>query len=110
MTSINEPPELLLRRQARAQAQTLQAASYEKHLKIAQQMALGGEKAEILKNSAMNMLKIWKERNLCSPVYIEHWYSILNANPHQIAENIINMDYQWALALRQNTPFAIDIL
>lgn len=101
-----EPPEMALRRDARTQLLAKQATSREKHLKIALQLALGGDKALALQQSALQMVQLWKARALCSPTYIEQWQKILDAPPAQVAQNILDMDEQWGAALRQNTPFA----
>jgi hypothetical protein len=55
------------------------------------------------------MVARWKERNLCSPTYIDRWQTILDAPPEQVATNILNIDPQWAAALYQNTPFVVEI-
>lgn len=101
-----EPPDIALRREARTHMQAKQAASREKHLKIALQLALGGEKALALQHGAMQMVELWKARALCSPTYIERWQKILDAPPAKVAQNILDMDEEWGAALLQNTPFA----
>jgi len=105
---LSEKPEMTRRRQARADQQTKLAASREKHLKLAVKFALGGTEAASLKEAALRMVKLWKEKDLCSPVYIERWLQILNAGPKQVAKNLMAMDDAWGPALRQNTPFAIN--
>ena len=104
---LHEPPDMALRREARAQLMAKQAASREKHLKIALQLALGGEKAQALQQGALQMVQMWKARQLCSPTYIERWQQILEASPAQVAQNMLDMDDEWGAALRQNTPFAM---
>lgn len=104
---LSESPELARRRQARAQLQTRLAISREKHLKIAVKFALGGEEAMSMKQSALRMVKLWKDKQLCSPVYIERWSHILAAEPQQVAQSLLAMDDEWGPALRQNTPFAM---
>lgn len=101
--------ELDLRRQARAAHQAQKKASQEKHARIATQMALGDEKAYALRDDALRMVARWQERALCSPVYIDRWRTMLDAPPQDIAKNLMEMDPQWATALHQNTPFAVDI-
>lgn len=103
----SEPPELARRRQVRADRQAQLAASREKHLKLAVQFALGGGEAATLKEGALRMIRLWQEKALCSPVYIERWLKILDAEPQQVAKNLLNMDEEWGPALRQNTPFAV---
>lgn len=103
---LSESPEITRRRQARADNQTKLAASREKHLKLAVKFALGGVEAMSLKASALQMVNLWQEKDLCSPVYIERWLKILDAEPKQVAQNLLNMDDNWGPALRQNTPFA----
>ena len=98
-----------LRRQARVESQAKQAASREKHLKIAAQLALGGADAVALKEGALRMVTLWQERGLCSPTYIAQWQQILDADLHQVAQNILNMDEAWGPALRQNTPFVVPV-
>ena len=105
---LSESPEMSKRRQARVAHQSQLAASREKHLKLAVKFALGGEEAIALKEDALRMVQLWKEKRLCSPVYIERWLQILNAEPGQIAINLLTMDAAWGQALRQNTPFAIN--
>lgn len=100
-------PELALRRQARQDNQAKLAASREKHLRIAALMALDGPPARALKAQALQMVALWKEKDLCSPVYIERWTQILEATPSEIAQRILSMDEEWGPALRQNTPFAL---
>lgn len=104
---LSEPPEITRRRQARADNQTKLAASREKHLKLAVKFALGGAEAIALKQSALRMVRLWQEKDLCSPVYIERWLKILDAEPRQVAQSLLAMDDDWGPALRQNTPFAI---
>ncbi len=105
---LSESPEMSKRRQARVAHQSQLAASREKHLKLAVKFALGGAEAIALKEDALRMVQLWKEKRLCSPVYIERWLQILNAEPGQIAINLLTMDAAWGQALRQNTPFAIN--
>ena len=104
----SESPQLTLRRQARADAQVRQAASREKHLRLAVQFALGGAPAQRLKDDALRMVALWSERSLCSPVYVHRWQAILQADPQSIAQALLAMDDEWGAALRQNTPFALD--
>ena len=103
---LQESPGLARRRQARADNQTKLAALREKHLKIALTFALGGPAALSLKKDALRMAKLWQDKQLCSPVYIERWLKILNAKPMQIAQSLATMDDEWGPAMRQNTPFA----
>ena len=102
---LQEPPEIARRRQARADNQTRLAASREKHLKLAVKFALGGPEATALKKDALRMVKLWQDKQLCSPVYIERWLKILNAKPMQVAQSLSTMDDEWGPAMRQNTPF-----
>jgi len=104
---LTEAPEMTRRRQARADNQAKLAASREKHLKLAVTLALGGSEAMSLKASALRMVRLWQEKDLCSPVYIERWLKILDAEPQQVAHNLLTMDDEWGPALRQNTPFAM---
>lgn len=103
---LRESPEMARRKQARADNQVKLAASREKHLKIAVKFALGGAEATALKKDALRMVKLWQDKQLCSPVYIERWLKILNAKPAQIAQSLATMDDEWGPAMRQNTPFA----
>jgi transcriptional regulator with XRE-family HTH domain len=103
-----EAPEIARKRQARADNQAKLTASREKHLKIAVQLALGGAPAQQLKADALHIVQLWKEKELCSPVYIRRWQKILDAAPRQIAHNLLEMmGNEWGPALRQNTPFAV---
>lgn len=104
---LSESPAMTRRRQARADQKSRLAASREKHLKLAVKFALGGAEAIALKEDALRMVQLWKEGDLCSPVYIERWLEILNAEPKQVARKLLAMDDAWGPALRQNTPFAI---
>lgn len=104
---VTESQEMRERRQARAENQTKLMASREKHLRIAVQLALGGPTAQTLLAGALRMVQQWHEQQLCSPVYIERWRSILEAPPAQVASNLLAMDDEWGPALRQNTPFAV---
>ena len=104
-----ESPHMARRRQARADQQSRLAASREKHLKLAVKFALGGAEALALKENALRMVQLWKEKDLCSPVYIERWLEILNAEPKQVARKLLAMDDEWGPALRQNTPFALSV-
>lgn len=104
---VAESAEMGRRRQARLDQQAKLAASREKHLKIAVQFAMGGPEANALKADALRMVALWQEKQLCSPVYIERWQEILEAEPRQVAQNILAMDDEWGPALRQNTPFAM---
>ena len=103
---LKESPELARRRQARADNETKLAASREKHLKLAVTFALGGAQALLLKKDALCIVKLWQDKQLCSPVYIKGWQKILNAEPQQIAKNLTSMSHEWGPAMRQNTPFA----
>ena len=91
-----------------AQLSSVEMAAHvrEKHLKIAVKLALGGALAISLKENALRMVDLWQEKALCSPIYIDRWRQILNAEPPQIAQGILAMDEEWGPALRQNTPFA----
>lgn len=102
-----ESPELAQRRKARQDNQAKLAASREKHLKIAALMALDSVRAQELKSQALQMVALWKAKDLCSPVYIERWTNILDAAPKEIAQSMLSMDEEWGPALRQNTPFAL---
>lgn len=108
---LSEPPDMALRRQARAELQAKQAASREKHLKIAVKFALGGDEAQALKANALRMVQLWRDKQLCSPVYIDRWQHILAADPSAIAHSMLHMDdardEAWGPAMRQNTPFAV---
>ncbi len=106
---LQESPELVKRRQARADNQNKLAASREKHLKIAVQFALDNDEARKLKEDALNMIKLWQDNQLCSPVYIHRWLKVLNAKPLEIARSLSTMDDEWGPAMRQNTPFATSI-
>ncbi len=101
--------ELAERRKARQENQAKLAASREKHLRIAALMALGGELAHGMQSAALQMVALWKEKDLCSPVYIELWTQILDVPVQQVAHNLLNMDEEWGPALRQNTPFALTL-
>lgn len=102
-----ESPAMARKRQARSDNQMKLAASREKHLNLAVQFALGGAPARALKDDALQMVQRWEDQQLCSPVYITRWRDILNAEPTQIARNLLAMDDDWGPALRQNTPFAV---
>jgi DNA-binding XRE family transcriptional regulator len=102
-----ESPALAERRKARQENQAKLAASREKHLKIAALMALDDAPARTMRSQALQMVGLWKERDLCSPVYIERWTQILQSEPKEVARNILSMDEEWGPALRQNTPFAV---
>jgi transcriptional regulator with XRE-family HTH domain len=108
---LSETPEMALRRQARADLHAKQAASQEKHLKIAVKLALGGDEAQALKANAMGMVQLWRDKQLCSPIYIDRWQNILAAEPCAIAHSMLHMDdaldEAWGPAMRQNTPFAV---
>lgn len=105
---LEESPAMARRRTARSELQAKLAASREKHLKIAVKFALGGPEAAALKTGALNMVKLWRDKQLCSPVYIDRWQQILEANPQQVAQSLLAMDDdEWGPALRQNTPFAV---
>ena len=103
---LQDSPDIARRRQARADNETRLAASREKHLKIAVKFATGGAEAVALKKDALRIVKLWQDKQLCSPVYIERWLKILNARPTQIAKSLSTMDDAWGPAMRQNTPFA----
>ena len=102
---LKESPDLARRRQARADNETKLAAAREKHLKIAVKFALDGAEATALKKNALRIVNIWQDKQLCSPVYSKSWLMILNAEPQQIAENLLSMEDDWGEAMRQNTPF-----
>lgn len=105
---LQESPEIARRRQARAENHAKLTASREKHLKVAVRFAMGGAEALALKKDALRMVKLWQDRQLCSPIYIERWQKILNATPLQIAQNLVAMDAdEWGQAMRQNTPFTM---
>ncbi len=105
-----ESAAMARRRTARSQHQAKLAASREKHLKIAVKFALGGAEAAALKTGALKIVKLWREKQLCSPVYIDRWQQILDAKPQQVAQSLLAMDDdEWGPALRQNTPFVMDI-
>ena len=103
---LKESPALARRRQARADNEAKLAASREKHLRVAVTFALGGAQALALKKDALRIVKLWQDKQLCSPVYIERWLKILSAKPIQIAQSLAMMDDEWGPAMRQNTPFA----
>jgi DNA-binding XRE family transcriptional regulator len=103
---LQESPEIARRRQARADNQAKLAASREKHLRLAVKFALGGPEALALKNDALRMVRLWQDKQLCSPVYIKRWLKILNAKPLEVARSLVAMDDEWGPAMRQNTPFA----
>lgn len=102
-----DSPELSERRTARQDNQAKLAASREKHLKIAALMALDDQAAHEMKRQALQMVALWKEKDLCSPVYIDRWTQILDVAPQDVARRILSMDEEWGPALRQNTPFAL---
>lgn len=105
---LDEPAAMARRRTARSEHQAKLAASREKHLKIAVKFALGGSEAAALKAGALKMVGLWRERQLCSPGYIDRWQHILDAQPQQVALSLMAMDEdEWGPALRQNTPFAV---
>ena len=105
---LEESPTMARRRTARFDHQVKLAASREKHLKIAVKFALGGPEAAALKAGALKMVDLWREKQLCSPVYIDRWQQILDAKPQQVAQSLLTMDDdEWGPALRQNTPFAV---
>jgi transcriptional regulator with XRE-family HTH domain len=106
---LQESADMARRKQARADNQTKLAASREKHLKLAVKFALGGPEATVLKNDALRIVKLWQDKQLCSPVYIERWLKILSAKPMQIAQSLATMNDEWGPAMRQNTPFATSI-
>jgi transcriptional regulator with XRE-family HTH domain len=106
---LSESPAMARKRQARADQQAKLAASREKHLKIAVQLALGGAEADTLKTNALRQVALWKEKQLCSPVYIDRWQKILEAQPQQVSRSMLALDDEWGPALRQNTPFAMTL-
>ncbi len=107
---LEESPAMARHRTARAEQQAKLAASREKHLKIAVKFALGGPEAAALKAGALKMVKLWRDKQLCSPVYIDRWQQILEAKPQQVAQSLLAMDNdEWGPALRQNTPFAVAV-
>ena len=89
---LQESPDIARRRQARVDNDTKLAASREKHLKIAVKFAMGGAEAIALKKDALRIVKLWQDKQLCSPAYIERWLKILNARPMQIAKNLSTID------------------
>lgn len=104
---LSESPELARRRLARTDQQAKLADSREKHLRLAVQFALGGSEALALRANALKMVNLWREKDLCSPVYIERWQKILDGSLEQVAQALLSMDREWGPALRQNTPFAV---
>lgn len=107
LTLGGESPALAQRRLARLENQAKLGASREKHLRIAATLALGGAPAKALQSEALRMVALWKEKDLCSPVYIERWTQMLDTSPQAAARNLLSMDEEWGPALRQNTPFAV---
>ena len=81
---LEESAAMARRRTARSKLQAKLAVSREKHLKIAVKFALGGPDAAALKSGALKMVKLWREKQLCSPVYIDRWQQILDAKPQQV--------------------------
>ena len=106
---LEESAAMAQRRTARAELQAKLAASREKHLKIAVKFASGGPEDAALKTGALKMLKLWREKQLCSPDYIDRWQQILDAKPQLVAQSLLAMDDdEWGPALRQNTPFVVE--
>jgi hypothetical protein len=106
---LTESAALERRLTARSELQGKLAASREKHLKIAAKLAMGGPEAAALKVGALKMVKLWREKQLCSPVYIDRWQQILDAKPQQVAQSLLAMDDdECGRALRQNTPFSVE--
>ena len=55
--------------------------------------------------SARQQVRLWREKNLCSRDYIEAWESLLE-HPVQAA-NVLEDTSQYAIQLRQNSPFVL---
>jgi hypothetical protein len=95
--------ELQMRQQqARKQQQELNENKRKKLLVVARALRDPLRSREVV-ISAMQQVRLWRERNLCSSDYIEAWEALLE-QPVQAA-NMLEDQSQYAVQLRQNSPF-----
>lgn len=66
---------------------------------------LRGPNAPVVLESARRQVGLWRQRQLCSPDYIQEWTSLLSQPVSSLAD-FIESGAPSARRLRQNTPFA----
>lgn len=95
--------ELQIRRQlARERQQVVNENRRKKLLMVACALRDPLRSREVV-SSAMQQIRLWREKNLCSSDYIEAWESLLK-QPEQAAKALEDQS-PYAVQLRQNSPF-----
>lgn len=91
---------------ARREKLALDEQRRQKHLPIARALLDPAQSVAII-DSALEQVRLWRSRQLCSVCYIEAWEMLLK-DPEKTAELLKAKD-PWAVQLRQNSPFVIAI-
>lgn len=92
----------LRQQQARKQQQELNERRRQKLLLVARALR-DPQRSSAVVVSAMNQVRLWRAKHLCSNDYINTWESLL-AQPEKAAD-ILEDPSPYATQLRQNSPF-----
>jgi len=87
---------------ARQEKLALDERRREKHLPVACALRNPQRAAEIIAE-ALEQVRLWRTRQLCSAIYIQAWERLLQ-QPGEAA-NVLESRSHWAVQLRQNPPF-----
>lgn len=88
--------------QARKQQQEVNENRRKKLLLVARALRDPLRSREVVV-SAMQQVRLWREKRLCSSDYIEAWEDLLK-QPEQAAK-VLEAQSPYAIQLRQNSPF-----
>lgn len=89
--------------QARQEKEAIDEQRRQKHLPVARALR-DPHQAPLIIAEASEQVRLWRQRQLCSPDYIETWEHLLKA-PSQAAAVLEDVSSSNAVQLRQNSPF-----
>ncbi len=101
----NEPHPDSERLLARLEHQVKLSERRNRHMRLAVSLAIEPKKALRLVRQARRQVLLWRNRSLCSELYIERWTQLLCLSPREIARAMTELG-DWEDAMFQNSPWA----
>jgi transcriptional regulator with XRE-family HTH domain len=93
------------RTQARLAQQIRLEQRRNRHLRLALALVCDGQAAREMIEKARGRVRVWNEKHMCSPFYIERWTEILALPPLQLACAMASLG-DWEDAMFQNSPWS----
>ncbi len=93
------------RKRARLEQQHKLEQTRSRHLRLAIELASDEHSAVALVSKAKERVDLWRQKQSCSPYYIERWARVLELPPRGIAKEMASFG-AWEDALFQNSPWS----